>query len=112
MNNPERSTEPVDIDAVIGKYAAAWSEPDPALRKTLLEAVWSSEGSYTDPLSHAANRAELDSLISQFLKGNPGAKFTVKGKVDCHHRHIRFYWTVHLVGDRELSGMDYGEMAA
>jgi hypothetical protein len=102
---------PADVDILIGKYIAAWSEPDPAARRALLEVVWSADGTYTDPLSHASNREELDTLIAKFLENNSGAKFTLRDKIDFHHGYVRFYWTLHLANDRVLPGMDYGEVA-
>lgn len=100
----------VDIETLIGDYIAAWSEPDPAARRKLLESAWDDEGSYTDPVSHAANRAGLDAIIARFLDENPGAKFTRKDKLDHHHGHIRFYWVLTFASGVQLPGMDYGEV--
>ncbi len=99
------------LETTIEKYFAAWSEPDAAARKALLEAVWSADGTYTDPMAHAANRAELDALIAKVLSTNPGAKFTLRDKIDAHHGHIRFYWTLTFADGTEAPGMDYGEVA-
>lgn len=107
----ERTMEPSAIETLISKYVGAWSEPDAAARQQLLEAIWSPGGTYTDPLTHAASRAELDAVIEQFLQSNPGAQFSINGKIDAHHQHIRFYWVLHMSNGRELNGMDYGELA-
>ncbi len=104
-------TPPTDVSPLIENYVAAWSEPDPTLRRKLLEAVWQEDGTYTDPISHASNRAGLDAIIARFLKDNVGAKFTLKGQPDYHHTYIRFYWTLHLANGREMPGMDYGEVS-
>jgi hypothetical protein len=96
---------------LIKNYTAAWSEPDAASRQSLLEAVWEQAGTYTDPLSRAENRAELHALIGQFLADNPGATFTLKGKVDAHHDFVRFYWTLRMSNGVEMEGMDYGEVS-
>ena len=100
-----------ELDALIKKYTAAWSEPDAASRQILLEAVWEQSGTYTDPLSAAVDRAELHALIGQFLTGNPGATFTLKGKIDAHHTYIRFYWLLRMSNGVEIKGMDYGEVS-
>lgn len=99
------------LDTTLQKYVAAWSEPDAAARQVLLEAIWSADGTYTDPMSHAANRAELDTIIAGFLSANPGATFTLNGKIDAHHSHVRFYWTLTFANGTQLPGMDYGEVA-
>jgi Domain of unknown function (DUF3291)/SnoaL-like domain len=106
-----KTGKPMTIESTLEKYVAAWSEPDAAARQSLLEAVWSADGTYTDPMSHAANRAELDAIIARFLSANPGAKFTLKDKIDSHHGHVRFFWTLHFANGTELPGMDYGELA-
>src|SRR5215475_13049474 len=100
-----------DIDSLIKEYAAAWSEPDPVARRSLLEAVWHETGTYTDPMVHAANRVELDAIIARFLSDNPGASFSVSGKIDYHHGHVRFYWLLNFANGNEFPGMDYGEVA-
>ena len=99
-----------NVTALIEGYVGAWSEHDPEVRKKLLETVWNVNGTYTDPLSVATNRDQLDAIIGHFLKTNRGAKFTLKGNVDTHHDHIRFYWIAHLTNGAELPGMDYGEI--
>lgn len=104
--------ETAALETLLSQYVAAWSEPDSAARQALLEAVWSSDGTYTDPQSHAVNRAELDSIIAGFLQANPNARFSLVGKVDSHHHHIRFYWLLRFQNGRELNGMDYGELSA
>lgn len=103
--------ETTPIESVIASYVAAWSEPDAAARQHLLAAIWHEQGVYTDPVSHAAGRDALNDLIAGFLAGNPGATFVLEGDIDHHHHHIRFFWRVRLTDNREMSGMDYGEVA-
>jgi hypothetical protein len=100
------------LENLIHKYIAAWSEPDLAARRDLLAEVWAENGEYTDPMSHAAGRAELDSVIASFLANNPGARFSVQGEVSHHHRYVRFYWSLQFADGKEMTGMDYGEVTA
>jgi hypothetical protein len=37
------------LDELVKMYCAAWNEPDAQRRRELLEKVWASEGTYTDP---------------------------------------------------------------
>jgi hypothetical protein len=101
---------PAEVETLVRSYVAAWSEPDPAERRRLLDAVWHEHGTYTDPLSQAAGRAGLDALIAEFLQRNPGARFSLAGPIDQHHGHVRFFWTLRLANGREMRGMDYGEI--
>lgn len=103
--------EQAALETLISQYVTAWSEPDAAARQKILEAIWSPDGTYTDRLSHAANRAELDAIIANFLQTSPGSRFTVSGKIDSHHDYIRFYWLLRLGNGKEMNGMDYGELA-
>ncbi len=99
-----------DVQPLIQKYIAAWNEPDADARRALLDAVWSAGATYTDPVSHAENQAELDAIIAGFQADNPGATFSLHDPVDCHHNHVRFYWTLNLAGGAALPGMDYAEI--
>jgi hypothetical protein len=102
---------PSEINTLVENYVAAWSEPEANRRRELLELVWQANGTYTDPLAHASDRAGLDEIITTFLSRNTGAQFTLNGQPDHHHQHIRFYWTLRLANGRELPGMDYGEIS-
>lgn len=104
--------EQADINDLINNYIAAWNEADQQVRKKLLEAVWEKNGDYTDSISHASNRVELDAIISQFLGDNHGARFTLIDKIDFHHNHVRFYWLLQLDNGTEMIGMDYGRISA
>ncbi|NKQ35371.1 MAG: nuclear transport factor 2 family protein [Chloroflexi bacterium] len=100
----------IDIEALVEKYVTTWGESDPVAHQNLLKAIWQADGLYIDPINQASNRAALDNVITHFLEANPGAKFTVNGKVDHHHDCIRFYWTLRFANGSEASGMDYGEV--
>ena len=95
--------------AMIDGYLAAWSEPDPAARRRLLDTVWAEHGTYTDPTVALSGRAALADHIGQFLHDQPGARFTLTAPLDLHHTHVRFFWTLHFAHGAALPGMDYGE---
>ena len=101
-----------EIDTLLKQYTAAWSEPDPQARQALLQAAWHETGEYTDPIAHAANRAELDGVIARFQQSNPGARFTLHGQAIHHHNYICFFWVLQLANGTELQGTDYGEIGA
>jgi hypothetical protein len=98
------------VDKVVNDYLAAWNERDATARRALLERVWYAEGSYVDPQAAATNRNELEKMIAGFQASNPEAHFILRGGVDQHHGHVRFYWTLRLGPGREMAGMDYGEV--
>ena len=100
------------VETLIRNYLAAWSEPDSIKRRVLLEAVWDADGIYIDPISLLSGRDALDQAIATLLADNPEAVFTLTSAVDQHHQYLRFFWTLHAGGGRELPGMDVGELSA
>lgn len=109
---PVDRAAPAAVERLLAEYVGAWSEPDPSIRRGLLAAAWAEDGAYADPLAEAQGRAALDALIDRFLHDNPGARFTLNGKIAHHHGYVRFYWTLHLSGGAQLEGMDFGEIGA
>jgi hypothetical protein len=99
------------LEKLIGAYIGAWSEPDAARRRALLEQAWEVDGVYTDPQTHAVGRDALDAHIGGFQASAPGATFALNGAVDHHHDHVHFSWTLTLPGGQEVPGMDYGELS-
>lgn len=96
--------------AIVEGYIAAWSEPDPAARRQLLDTVWAEHGTYTDPTVDLAGRDALAAHIGQFLHDQAGARFTLTRPPEVHHQHVRFFWTLHFANGADLPGMDYGEL--
>jgi hypothetical protein len=85
---------PEVLTALIDRYCQAWTEPDPALRATLLSAVWAEGATYTDPSVHVAGAAELLAHIAKVQARRPGAKVIRTSAVDAHHGIARFHWQV------------------
>jgi hypothetical protein len=100
-----------EIEVLIARYIAAWNEPEANARRRHLEAAWEEAGTYSDPLAQAASRDELEALIAGFQGENPEATFTIQGKIDHHHRALRFFWMLHYPNGIQQSGMDYGEVS-
>ena len=100
------------IRTLIEQYISAWSEADATKRQALLEMVWAEDGIYADPNAQASDRAGLDAIIAGFLKANPDAGFKLKGSIDHHHNHLRFYWLLRFAHGLEIEGMDYAQVSA
>jgi hypothetical protein len=100
-----------EIEPIIAGYMAAWNESDPVARRSLLGEAFEESGTYTDPLSQAANRAELDAVIARFRQDNPGASFSLENKIDFHNHYVRFYWLLSFANGARLSGMDFAEIS-
>jgi len=98
---------------VVETYCAAWNETDTAARRSLLDAAWADDGTYTDPRSDLAGRDALSRHIGERQKRMPGARIVMTSGVDVHHGLLRFGWKlVDSGGATVLEGVDIGELAA
>jgi hypothetical protein len=96
----------------VSAYAAAWAEPDEAMRRTLLEKAWTDDGVYTDPTAHLEGRDALLSHIGGFLAQMGEARLERSSAVDVHHGVLRFEWRIVAPdGSVVTAGFDYGELA-
>jgi SnoaL-like domain len=89
------------MQEIIERYLAAWNETDPERRRGLVDALWASDGSYTDPLADAHGPAEIDGLIGAVQQQFPGFVFTLGGPLDAHHNQARFTWHLGPAGGGE-----------
>ncbi|MCB0064615.1 MAG: hypothetical protein KDE19_20975, partial [Caldilineaceae bacterium] len=83
------------IDLLIDQYCLASTEPDPATRATILNAVYAANATYTDPMVYLVGIDELLAHIAKMQDNRPGAKIVRTSRVDLHHGVARFAW--HLV---------------
>ena len=88
---PDTTTAP-DLDALVGRYLTAWNTDDPAGRRAAIEAVWTPDHRFTDPLADVTGHDELDGFIAQVRGHYPGAVFRLVSAVDAHHDVARWSW--------------------
>ena len=86
------------MQEIVERYLAAWNEKDAQRRRELVDALWTENGSYTDPLADATGRAEIDGLIGAVQQQFPDFVFTLGGPVDAHHEQARFTWHLGTAG--------------
>jgi len=96
------------MQEIVERYIAAWNETDAERRRGLVDALWTEDGRYTDPLADAHGRAEIDGLIGAVQQQFPGFVFTLGGPVDAHHEQARFTWHLAPEGAAEpvVTGFD------
>ncbi|MGL4635812.1 MAG: hypothetical protein ACRCWF_07525 [Beijerinckiaceae bacterium] len=80
------------ISELIDTYCCAWSDPDAGQRAKLLQGVFSSDASYTDPSIHAQGRDALLAHISSVIAKRPGSMVQRTSEIDSHHDLARFSW--------------------
>ena len=89
------------------RYLAAWNETDPAARRTAIDALFTRDVHYTDPLvaiqGTDALQATMDAVHAQF----PGFRFRLGGPADAHHDQVRFAWELGPKGaEAPIAGFD------
>jgi len=95
------------LNRLIDRYCEAWRDMDAVERKTLIESLWSEDGTYTDPSVHARNATELLAHIEKVVSRRPGARVERISAIDMHHRVARFAWQlVQPDGTRLPEGLD------
>jgi hypothetical protein len=95
---------------LVDAYCRAWSDPDPAQRKKLLNTALAPDATYTDPRADCRNPGELLAHIAKILADRPGARIELTSRVDMHHNVARFHWQVVMPDGTKLpEGIDFVE---
>jgi SnoaL-like protein len=77
--------------ALVDRYLALWNLPDEA-RRPAIDALFTEDCEYVDPLIAITGRASLDRYIGATRKLYPETRFRLLGRIDGHHGQIRFGW--------------------
>jgi hypothetical protein len=95
-------------------YLAAWNEPDAETRRKLVDEVFATDATLTDPLAEVSGREAITALIEGARAQFPGMTFTLGGAVDRHHHLARFTWHLGPAGAPEplVVGFDVVELNA
>lgn len=101
-----------DITTIAQTYIAAWNETDADKRAALLNAHWSEDAVYADPLMAGRGRAEIAGLIGGVHAQFPGFRFVLLGRPDGHGSNGRFSWGLGPDGvEPVIEGTDFVEIA-
>jgi hypothetical protein len=99
--------------ALVQAYLAAWNETDPIARRAAIEAVFTPDVRYVDPLADVSGTDGLDALIAGAQQQFPGMEFRPVGDVDTHHDVCRFQWGLGPAGaEPPVIGFDVAAIAA
>ncbi|MWK35309.1 nuclear transport factor 2 family protein [Actinomadura sp. J1-007] len=87
-----------DAQQIVDRYIAAWNQKDPAARRAEIDALWTENGAYIDPLAEAEGRDAIDATIGAVQAQFPDFVFRLAGGVDAHHDLARFTWELGPAG--------------
>ena len=91
-----------DTTALVETYLQVWNETDPAARRTAIQAVFTPDATYTDPLADVAGVDGIDAVISAVQAQFAGLRFSPTGVADAHHHTARFGWALGDSGSEPL----------
>ena len=78
-----------DLNTIAHNYITAWNESDAARRKALLEAAFTSDVSYRDPVMQGDGHDGIAALIDGVQQRFAGFRFSLKGQPDGFADRIR-----------------------
>ena len=107
------NTATPDAVRLAEQYIAVWNETDGERRLKLLEAHWTDDARYVDPIAEASGRPQISALVGGVHQRFPGFRFALKGRVDGHGDQLRFSWTLGPSGAEDLiEGTDFVQLEA
>ena len=86
----DTGTDVAAVAALVDAHLAAFSAPDAASRRTLIEQAWAPTGHFADPLFAATGHDEIDALAASVPGLYPEHVFTRTSGIDLHHDHARY----------------------
>lgn len=81
-----------DVRTLITDYLDTFNETDADRRRSLLEALYTPDCTYTDPHVELQGAEQINGFIEQTQERFPGFTFTLGGPIDGHHNQARFQW--------------------
>ena len=98
-----------DLNTIARNYITAWNESDATRRKALLDAAFTRDASYRDPVMQGDGHDGIAALIDGVQQRFAGFRFALKGTPDGFGDSIRFSWTLGPEGTESfIEGTDIG----
>lgn len=102
-----------DAHAIATGYIAVWNETDAARRAALIDASWTADARYVDPMAQASGHEQISALVGAVHQRYPGFRFHLLGKAEAHGDNLRFSWTLGPSGaDDLIQGTDFAQLDA
>ena len=74
------------------RYVTVWNETDPPQRRAAVEALFTDDARYTDPLADVTGHDAIEATIAAVQAQFPGWEFRLAGPVDAHQDQLHFTW--------------------
>jgi len=104
MSNPEA----VAADVIARRYLEAWNETDAGVRRGLIDAFWTSDSTFVDPVMSGDGPAGMDACMAGVHQRFPGFRFRLIGEPDGFGDYVRLSWGLGPAGeDAPVKGTDF-----
>ncbi|KXO98247.1 nuclear transport factor 2 family protein [Tsukamurella pseudospumae] len=80
------------MNDIVTAYLSTWNAVDPETRRALLDAHWTPDATYVDPMAAVAGTEAIGAVVEGVHEQFPGFEFTLVGEPDAHHDQVRFQW--------------------
>lgn len=81
-----------DPQEIVQRYIASFNEADPSRRREMIERLYTTDSTYTDPNVEIRGPEEIDGFVALTQARFPGFTFKLAGPIDAHHDQARFQW--------------------
>jgi hypothetical protein len=106
------TTTTTDLATLVDTHLAAYCEPDPAKRATLVAAVWAPDGRLLDPPFDGEGHDGIAAMADAVLTHYAGHRFERTTAIDEHHGIARYGWAlVDPEGTPAVTGTDVVELS-
>jgi hypothetical protein len=89
-----------EYENIAQRYIDCWNETDADKRRALVDELFTSDTSFTDPLVAVTGPAAIDEVIAGVQEQLNGLPLSL-GPVDGHHDIARFTWRLDAPGATE-----------
>jgi len=96
-----------DPNAIARRYLEAWNEIDAGVRRKLIDAFWTQDSTFVDPVMNGDGPAGMDACIAGVHQRFPGFRFRLIGEPDGFADYVRLSWGLGPAGeDAPVKGTD------
>ncbi|MBP2325921.1 hypothetical protein JOF56_006306 [Kibdelosporangium banguiense] len=89
-----------EYESIAQRYIDTWNEKNADKRRAIVDELYTSDATFTDPLVAVTGPEAIDQVIGGAQEQFAGLEFTL-GPVDGHHDIARFTWLLGAPGAEE-----------
>lgn len=94
----------VNYNKLADRYIAVWNEPDPQIRRKLIDELWAEDGAYHNRLFTVWGRDMIENIVAAAHAEYSARGFTFKSQNGSygHHNGVRVGWVLVAAGTGEV----------